>query len=126
MVGVAGFEPTTSPTPRVRATRLRYTPHKTLLFVANYTFFWCALGKFLANLSTFLENTLFCGKKLLLFLADCCFILKQNLQMKTLLSCESSQWRTKRVAPHCEACFCKFAIVVSKKVQAGFAPSKQI
>ena len=26
MVGVAGFEPTTSPTPRVRATRLRYTP----------------------------------------------------------------------------------------------------
>lgn len=26
MVGVAGFEPTTSPTPRVRATSLRYTP----------------------------------------------------------------------------------------------------
>lgn len=25
-IGVAGFEPTTSPTPRVRATRLRYTP----------------------------------------------------------------------------------------------------
>ena len=68
MVGVAGFEPTTSPTPRVCATRLRYTPHKTLLFAANYTFFWCALGKFLANSSTFLENTLFCGKNLLLFL----------------------------------------------------------
>lgn len=26
MVGVAGFKPTTSPTPRVRAIRLRYTP----------------------------------------------------------------------------------------------------
>lgn len=26
MVGVAGFEPTASPTPRVRATRLRHTP----------------------------------------------------------------------------------------------------
>ncbi len=26
MIGVAGFEPTTSPTPRVRATWLRYTP----------------------------------------------------------------------------------------------------
>ncbi len=62
MVGVAGFEPTTSPTPRVCATRLRYTPHKTLLFAANYTFFWYALGKFLANLSTFLENALFVAK----------------------------------------------------------------
>lgn len=26
----------------------------------------------------------------------------------------------KACCPHCEACFCKFAIVVSKKVQAGF------
>lgn len=68
MVGVAGFEPTTSPTPRVRATRLRYTPHKTLWFATNYTFFWCALGKFLANLSIFLENAPFCDKNLLLFL----------------------------------------------------------
>lgn len=25
-IGVTGFEPATSPTPRVRATRLRYTP----------------------------------------------------------------------------------------------------
>ena len=40
MVGVAGFEPTTSPTPRVCATRLRYTP----LF-RHYTLFWLSLGK---------------------------------------------------------------------------------
>lgn len=44
--------------------------------------------------------------------------------MKTSLSCESSQWRTKRVAPHCEACFCKFAIVVSKKSASGLCAIK--
>lgn len=31
-IGVAGFEPTTSPTPRVRATRLRYTPVIKLMY----------------------------------------------------------------------------------------------
>lgn len=31
MVGVAGFKPTTSPTPRVCAIRLRYTPNMAII-----------------------------------------------------------------------------------------------
>lgn len=42
----------------------------------------------------------------------------------TVLAKCFTKWRAKRVVPHCETYFCKFAIVVSKKSASGLCAIK--